>query len=167
MTKFTEERAAARLACRTFIALSAVIATYGVWQKGIFPAALGITAMLVCLWLLSQAIERVREALANGHRFTAIVAGVLAAGFVLLEANLNHIGLELLNAEYTLAPDIFVWPACIFISLVNVFGDYGFARALEKKNEPQRPALVAPLEEVKNPHAVAMAEAKWRKARGG
>lgn len=163
MRTHTDERAAARLACRTFIGLSAVISTYGVWAKGMFPAALGIIAMGVCLYLLSQAVERIQEAWKNDHHVTAFIVAGMAAGFVLVEANLNHIGLELLNAEYDLAPAWAIWPTCCFISLVNVFGDYGFARALQIR-QPARPALPAPVEE-KDPAAVAMAQRSWEARR--
>lgn len=146
MESYTQERAGARLALRGFIGLSAVTSTYGLWPKGAPLVLAGIFVMVICLYLLSQAIERIQEAWNEGHKVTAVIVGVTAFGFSLLEANLNHIGLELLNADYDLTPEFAIWPACIFVSLVNVFGDYGFARALLRK-KPRLTALPSPSEE--------------------
>ena len=95
--------------------------------------------MAVVVFLLSRAVERVQEAWSTKNYFTAFVAGFLALGFGAIEANLNHIGLDHLNTEYALAPADFIWPACFFISLVNVFASYGFARQLKDKSEPLNP----------------------------
>jgi len=79
---------------------------------------------------------------------------MLAVGFCCIEAGLNHIGLEHLNAEYALAPDWALWPACFFISLVNVFASFGFARTLRDHRV---------VEPITNP-ARQLAELRWKKA---
>lgn len=142
MTKTTQERPFEQQACIAFVGLSVVTATLGFWAKGWLPGVLLSTAMGVIVYLLSRAVERVQEAWMTRNHFTAFVAGGLAVGFGVIEANLNHIGLEHLNSEYALAPDGFVWPACFFISVVNVFASFGFARQLEDKSDV-KPATVA------------------------
>jgi hypothetical protein len=52
-----------------------------------------------------------------------------------------------------LAPDWALWPACFFISLVNVFASFGFARAMKDHRQ------VAP---VTNP-ARQLASMRWNK----
>lgn len=130
MPKYTQERPFEAQACTAFLGLSVVTATLGFWSKGALPGVLLTVAMAVIVFLLSRAVERVQEAWQSGNRFTALVAGVLATGFCVIEANLNHIGLEHLNQAYDLAPAAFIWPACFFISFINVFASFGFARAL-------------------------------------
>jgi hypothetical protein len=130
MAKYTEDRPFEQQACLAFVGLSVVTATLGFWAKGWLPGTLLTVAMAVIVYLLSKAVGRVQEAWETKNYFTAIVAGVLAFGFCGIEAGLNHIGLEHLNAEYALAPEIALWPACFFISLVNVFASFGFARTL-------------------------------------
>jgi uncharacterized membrane protein len=136
MTKYTEGRPFEQQACLAFVGLSVVTATLGFWAKGWLPGTLLTVAMAVVVFLLSRAVERVKEAWETKNYFTAVVAGILAVGFGVMEANLNHIGLEHLNNAYSLAPDAAIWPACFFISLVNVFASYGFARPLEDKRAP-------------------------------
>lgn len=154
MSKFTDERPFEQQACLAFVGLSVVTATLGFWAKGALPGSLLTVAMVVIVFLLSRAVERVQEAWETQNWFTAIVAGVLALGFGAIEANLNHIGLEHLNAEYKLAPEIAIWPACFFISLVNVFASFGFARTL-KDHRVQQPIV--------NP-ARQLAELRWKKS---
>lgn len=146
MTKYTDARPFEQQACLAFVILSVITATLGFWDKGALPGTLLTIAMLVVVFLLSRAVERVTEAWKAGNYFTAFVAGTLAAGFVVIEANLNHIGLEHLNKAHALAPAAFIWPACFFISVVNVFASFGFARALEIKTveKPTPPAKVDP-----------------------
>jgi len=133
MTKLTQERPFEQQACLAFVGLSVVTATLGFWAKGWLPGILLTVAMAVVVFLLSRAVERVQEAWTTKNHFTAFVAGFLALGFGVIEANLNHLGLDHLNAEYALAPVAFLWPACFFISAVNVFASFGFARQLEDK----------------------------------
>lgn len=133
MTKLTQERPFEQQACLAFVGLSVVTATLGFWAKGWLPGILLTVAMAVVVFLLSRAVERVQEAWSTKNHFTAWVAGILAIGFGVIEANLNHIGLDHLNGEYELAPAAFLWPACFFISAVNVFASFGFARQLEDK----------------------------------
>lgn len=151
MKKFTQDRPFEQQACIVFVALSVVIATLGFFAKGLLPGGLLFVAMGAIVFLLSRAVERVQEAWASKNFITALIAGFLAFGFGVIEANLNHIGLEHLNAEYDLAPVEFLWPACFFISTVNVFASYGFARALEDKSVPLNPGklLVAIREQKK------------------
>lgn len=153
MTKYTQERPFEQQACLAFVGLSVVTATLGFWVKGWLPGTLLTVAMAVIVFLLSRAVERVQEAWETRNPFTAAVAGVLALGFGVIEANLNHIGLEHLNTEYQLAPAEFLWPACFFISLVNVFASFGFARQM-KDNRVQQP--------VTNP-ARQLAALRWNK----
>lgn len=153
MTKYTQDRPFEQQACLAFVALSIVTATLGFWAKGWLPGTLLTVAMAVIVFLLSRAVERVQEAWETGNTFTAIVAGVLALGFGAIEANLNHIGLEHLNAEYKLAPDFALWPACFFISLVNVFASFAFARQM--KDHRQQTVIVNP--------ARQLAELRWKK----
>ena len=150
MTKYTDARPFEQQACLAFVGLSVVTATLGFFAKGLLPGALLFVAMAVVVFLLSRAVERVQEAWTTKNYFTAFVAGILAIGFGAIEANLNHIGLEHLNTEYALAPAEFLWPACFFISLVNVFASYGFARQLEDKSIPLNPGkLLVQLREIK------------------
>lgn len=154
MAKYTEDRPLEQQACLAFVGLSVVIATLGFWAKGWLPGTLLTTGMLVIVFLLSRAVVRVMEAWETKNHATAIIAGILGAGFCLIEANLNHIGMEHLNAEYALAPDWALWPACFFISLVNVFASFGFARSM-KDHRVQAPIV--------NP-ARMLAEKRWNKA---
>ena len=139
MQKYTQERPFEQQACLAFVGLSVVTATLGFWAKGWIPGTLLTVAMTVIVFLLSKAVERVQEAWQTRIWFTAVVAGLLALGFCCIEAGLNHIGLDHLNGEYQLAPGWALWPACFFISLVNVFASYGFARQLKDKSEPLNP----------------------------
>ena len=139
MKRFTDARPFEQQACLAFVGLSVVTATLGFFAKGWLPGCLLFIAMAVVVFLLSRAVERVQEAWSTKNYFTAFVAGFLALGFGAIEANLNHIGLDHLNMEYALAPADFIWPACFFISLVNVFASYGFARQLKDKSEPLNP----------------------------
>lgn len=152
MTKYTQERPFEQQACLAFVGLSVVTATLGFWAKGWLPGTLLTVAMAVIVFLLSRAVERVQEAWETKNTFTALVAGFLALGFGVIEANLNHIGLDHLNAEFKLAPAEFLWPACFFISLVNVFASFGFARPLQDHR------IVQP---VVNP-ARQLAELRWK-----
>lgn len=120
-----------------FVALSVVIGVIGFFAKGVLPGVLMTIGLGVMVLLLSRAVTRCKEAIQKGHYFTAVTAGFLAVGFGCMEANLNHIGLENLNDKYDLAPDLYIWPACFFISLVNVFASYAFGRELEDKRKPQ------------------------------
>jgi len=154
MKRYTDERPFEMQACLAFVGLSVVTATLGFWAKGWLPGSLLTIAMVVIVFLLSRAVGRVEEAWRTRNYFTAIVAGVLALGFGAIEANLNHIGLDHLNTEYKLAPAAFLWPACFFISAVNVFASFGFARQLEDKSEPLNPGkLLVQLREVKKQRA--------------
>ena len=108
--------------------------------------------MAVIVFLLSRAVDRVSEAWRTKNYFTAFVAGILATGFGGIEANLNHIGLAHLNADYALAPAEYIWPACFFISLVNIFASFGFARQLEDKSV-EVPSL-----------GKQLADLRWKKA---
>ncbi len=153
MAKYTAERPFEQQACLAFVGLSVVTATLGFWAKGWLPGTLLTVAMAVIVFLLSRAVERVQEAWETRNTFTAIVAGVLALGFGVIEANLNHIGLEHLNAEYKLAPDWTIWPACFFISLTNVFASFGFSRSL--KDHREQPPITNP--------ARQLAELRWKK----
>lgn len=140
ITKDWTEKTLEEWACIAFVALSVAIGVLGFWAKGWLPGVLLTVAMAVAVVLLSRAIARVQAAWSKGHRFTAIVAGVLAFGFALMEANLNHIGMENLNAHYDLVPAggvalfgvhiDYLWGACVFVSAVNVFATYAFAREL-------------------------------------
>ena len=151
MKRFTDARPFEQQACLAYVGLSVVTATLGFFAKGWLPGCLLFIAMAVVVFLLSRAVERVQEAWSTKNYFTAFVAGFLALGFGVIEANLNHIGLDHLNTEYALAPADFIWPACFFISAVNVFASYGFARQLEDKSVPVNPGrmLVAIREEKK------------------
>ena len=153
-TKYTQDRPFEQQACLAFVGLSVVTATLGFWAKGWLPGTLLTVAMAVIVFLLSRAVERVQEAWETKNWFTAVVAGTLALGFCFIEAGLNHIGLEHLNAEYRIAPEWALWPACFFISLVNVFASFGFARTL-RDNRIQAP--------ITNP-ARQLAELRWRKS---
>jgi predicted outer membrane lipoprotein len=135
MKRTTQERPFEQQACLAFVGLSVVTATLGFWAKGWLPGVLLTIAMCVVVFLLSRAVERVQEAWSTRNWFTAWVAGLLALGFGVIEANLNHIGLDHLNTAYALAPAAYIWPACFFISGVNVFASFGFARVLEDKSE--------------------------------
>ena len=135
MKRTTQERPIEAQACIAFVGLSVVTATLGFWAKGWLPGVLLTIAMGVVVFLLSRAVERVQEAWNTRNFFTAWVAGILALGFGAIEANLNHIGLDHLNTSYALAPAAFIWPACFFISAVNVFASFGFARQLTDHNE--------------------------------
>jgi TRAP-type C4-dicarboxylate transport system permease large subunit len=154
MTKYTQDRPFEQQACLAFVGLSVVTATLGFWAKGWLPGTLLTVAMAVIVFLLSRAVERVQEAWETKNWFTAVVAGTLALGFCFIEAGLNHIGLEHLNAEYRIAPEWALWPACFFISLVNVFASFGFARTL-RDNRIQAP--------ITNP-ARQLAELRWKKS---
>jgi uncharacterized protein YacL len=154
MAKYTDERPLEQQACLAFVGLSVVTATLGFWSRGWLPGALLTIAMVVIVFLLSRAVARVMEAWETKNYATAIIAGILGAGFGAIEANLNHLGLEHLNAEYGLAPDWALWPACFFISLVNVFASFGFARSMKDHRE-QAPVV--------NP-ARLLAEKRWNKA---
>jgi ethanolamine transporter EutH len=136
-TKYTEDRPFESQACIAFVGLSVVTATLGFWAKGWLPGMLLTVAMVVIVFLLSRAVERVMEAWETKNYATAVIAGVLGVGFGCIEAGLNHVGLEHLNAEYALAPDWALWPACFFISLVNVFASFGFARAMKDHRQEQ------------------------------
>lgn len=151
MNKYTQDRPFEQQACLAFVGLSVVTATLGFWAKGWLPGMLLTVAMAVIVFLLSRAVERVQEAWETKNWFTAVVAGILALGFCCIEAGLNHIGLEHLNAEYQIAPEWALWPACFFISCVNVFASFGFARTLEDKRE--QPSL-----------GKQLADLRWRKA---
>jgi len=153
MAKYTEDRPLEQQACMAFLGLSVATATLGFWSKGWLPGMLLTTAMVVIVFLLSRAVQRVIEAWETKNYATAIIAGILGAGFCMMEANLNHLGLEHLNAEYTLAPEWAIWPACFFISLVNVFATYGFARSMKDHRQPA--AIVNP--------ARMLAEKRWNK----
>jgi len=160
MKRYTEERPFEQQACLAFVGLSVVTATLGFWAKGWLPGTLLTIAMAVIVFLLSRAVGRVEEALRTRNFFTAFVAGFLALGFGVIEANLNHIGLDHLNTEYALAPAGFIWPACFFISAVNVFAAYGFARQLEDKSAT---AVVV----IENPTTLAareLAGRRWSKS---
>ena len=152
MNKMTEDRPFEQQACLAFVGLSVITATLGFWAKGWLPGTLLTVAMAVVVFLLSRAVERVQEAWKTRNFFTAIVAGFLALGFGVIEANLNHIGLDHLNSEYALAPAEYIWPACFFISTVNVFASFGFARALEDKSA-EKPSL-----------GKQLADLRWKKA---
>jgi hypothetical protein len=52
-----------------------------------------------------------------------------------------------------LAPDWALWPACFFISLVNVFASFGFARAMKDHRQV-----------VQNNPARQLAELRWKKS---
>ncbi len=156
MKKYTEDRPFEQQACLAFVGLSVVTATLGFWAKGWLPGTLLTIAMAVIVFLLSRAVGRVEEAWRTRNYFTALVAGVLALGFGMIEANLNHIGLDHLNTEYGLAPADFLWPACFFISAVNVFAAYGFARALEDKS-------ATPVVVIENPATLAARELAGRR----
>jgi hypothetical protein len=95
-------------------------------------------------------VERVMEAWETRNYATAIIAAVLGVGFGAIEANLNHIGMEHLNAEYALAPDWALWVASFGLSAFNVFSLYTFARDMKRKP-------------VTNP-ARMLAELRWKKA---
>lgn len=137
MTKYTENRSFEQQACLAFVGLSVVTATLGFWSRGWLPGTLLTVAMIVIVFLLSRAVERVMEAWETKNYATAIIAAVLGIGFCGIEAGLNHIGLEHLNAEYALAPEWALWPACFFISLVNVFASFGFARSMKDHRQEQ------------------------------
>jgi hypothetical protein len=154
MTKYTQDRPFEQQACLAFVSLSVVTASLGFWSRGWIPGMLLTVAMTVIVFLLSRAVERVQEAWETKNWFTAFVAGTLAVGFCVVEAGLNHIGLEHLNAEYRIAPEWALWPACFFISLVNVFASFGFARTL-------RDNRVQPVQS--NP-ARQLAELRWKKS---
>lgn len=155
MTKFTDEKPFEAQACLVFVGLSVVIASLGFWAKGWVPGTLLSVAMIVVVFLLSRAVSRVMEAWETKNYATAIIAAVLGVGFGFIEANLNHIGLEHLNAEYALAPEFALWPACFFVSLVNVFASFGFARSMKDHR------IVAP---IANP-ARQLASLRWDKQR--
>ena len=92
------------------------------------------------------------EAWETRNYATAAIAAVLGVGFGCIEAGLNHVGLEHLNAQYQLAPDWALWPACFFISLVNVFASFGFARAMKDHRQV-----------VQNNPARQLASMRWNK----
>ena len=153
-TKYTPDRPFESQACLAFVSLSVVTATLGFWSKGWIPGMLLTVAMIVIVFLLSRAVERVMEAWETRNWFTSIVAGTLAIGFCCIEAALNHIGLEHLNATYDLAPAWALWPACFFISATNVFASFAFSRTL--KDHRVQPPIVNP--------ARMLAEKRWNKA---
>lgn len=147
-------------ACIAFVGVSVVTATLGFWSKGTLPGALLTATMAVVVFLLSKAVGRVQEAWETRNYFTAVVAGVLAVGFAAVEANLNHIGLAKLDADYDVVADgalnliviqiDYLWIGCGFISAVNVFASFAFARQLEDKREPINPGkLLVALREQK------------------
>ena len=154
MTKYSEDRPFEQQACLAFVGLSVVTATLGFWAKGWLPGMLLTVAMAVIVFLLSKAVGRVQEAWETRNWFTAVVAGILAVGFCCIEAGLNHIGLEHLNTEYDLAPAWALWPACFFISAVNVFASFAFSRTL-------RDNRIVPVQT--NP-ARQLAELRWKKS---
>lgn len=161
MTKYTEDRPFEQQACLVFVVLSVVTATLGFWAKGWLPGLLLTIAMAVVVFLLSRAVGRVEEAWKSGNWFTAILAGLLATGFAGLEAGLNHIGLEHLNSQYDLAPAAFLWPACWFISGVNVFASFAFARTLTNHNRPKLQVIEAKPESVAG---ATLARKRWNNA---
>lgn len=155
---YTQDRPIEQQACMAFVAVSVVTATIGFWSKGILPGVLLSVLMASVVFLLSKTIERVQEAWQTNNKVTAIVAAIVAFGFALLEANLNHIGLAKLDADYDVIAEgaivigamqvDYIWIACGFISVANVFASFAYARTLEDKSvkeEPMNPgkALVA------------------------
>jgi hypothetical protein len=64
-------------------------------------------------------------------------------GFAVIEAVLNHLGLQHLNDTYSIAPGDLIWPACWFISTVNVFASFGFARELAAPKPDALPLVKA------------------------
>lgn len=134
------DRTMEQKACLAFVFLSVAIGVIGFWTKGWLPGLLLTVAMGVTVFLLSRAVERVQEAWTKNYHFTAIVAGILGFGFAMIEANLNHIGLDHLNATYQLAPADYLWPACWFVSGVNIFATFAFARDLPKTTTTTQPA---------------------------
>lgn len=146
---YTQERPIEQQACMWFVGVSVVMATLGFWSKGLLPGALLTVAMVVVVLLLSRFMERVREAWETRNYATAVIAAGLALGFAVMEANLNHIGLAKLDADYDVVPDGFVnlgfmqigfdWIACYFISAVNIFASYAYARQLEDRRVQPAP----------------------------
>lgn len=126
------------LACRTFLGLSVIIATLGLIAKGWLPGAILTAATYVIVWLLSQSLDRLVQAVNARAWRIAVQTLVMATGFVALETNLNHIGLAHLNDVYDLVPVDYLWPACWFISLVNVFATNTYTSELAEP-KPCRP----------------------------
>lgn len=119
-------------ACRAFVGLSVTISVIGFWSKGVLPGVLLTVAMGAVVYLLSISLSRIVQA-ANAKAWrTVFQTGFMAAGFVTIEAALNHIGLEHLNVTYGLAPEGYLWPACWFISLVNVFATETYTSELDE-----------------------------------
>lgn len=137
-SKGPEAEGMTTLACRALVGLSVTTAVIGFWAKGPLPGALLTVAMAAIVYLLSISLSRFVEAYRAKAWRTAAQAAFLAVGFVVLEANLNHIGLANLNEAYAIAPEGYLWPACWFLSVVNVFATDTYTREL--KVEPEAAA---------------------------
>ena len=102
-------------ATRAFLAVSVTISVMGAWGKGAIP---GVLFTVVMGALLGKALAYYEAR--NWRLFAQTV--IMGAIFALVEANLNHIGLEAMNLTYDIAPADLLVPACIGLSLVNIFG---------------------------------------------
>lgn len=129
-TRGDDNTTLAALACRAFVGLSVTVSVIGFWSKGVLPAVLLTVAMVVVVYLLSISLSRLVQA-ANARAWRTVTqTAVMALGFVTIEAALNHIGLEHMNETFQLIPAAFIWPACWFVSFVNVFATETYTREL-------------------------------------
>lgn len=149
-------------ACRTFVGLSVTISVLGFWSKGVLPGLLLTAAMCVVVYLLSISLARLVQAANVKAWRTVIQTGFMAAGFVTIEAALNHIGLEHLNETYQLAPEGYLWPACWFISLVNVFATETYTKELKAFGQGDKQTIPAAPDPASNSHGNLTHWREWQ-----
>lgn len=140
MNHSATERPVSQLACYILVGLAIVFGAIAFWSKGLVPAVLLTSAFGALSFLLSGAVLRFAEAWAKGAKVTAFLAVGMGLVCLLFEANMTHVGLEHLNAEYAIAPDWALWPASFGLSLFNVFSVYAFARDIAEPKVERRPA---------------------------
>lgn len=126
-------------ACRAFLAVSVTISVMGAWTKGLIPGALFTVAMGALVILLSQTLPRALTAHKEGDWRTFVQTLVMGFVFALIEATLNHIGLEAMNTEYVIAPSEYLYPAAIGLSLVNIFATDTYTSVIAKRVAPPKP----------------------------
>lgn len=123
-------------ACRALVWTSVLIAALGFGSKGVLPTVILSVVMVATVTLLSYSLGRLVLAFkARKWRLFAQTL-VLAAVFVGVEAQLNHLGLVWLNDTYKLATADQISLAMWFLPLLNLFATDSFTTEIRLPKPP-------------------------------
>lgn len=144
-------------ACRALVWTSVAVSVIGFWSKGIVPTAILSVVMIATVTLVSYSLGRLVLAWKVRDIRLLLQMGALAGVFIVIESQLNHLGLGWLNDTYNLATADQVEIAKWFLPLVNLFATDSFTREIKVVEPTAIEATVSP--------AKALADLRWAKGK--